>query len=606
MDKPEIRLSQIVMSFGPGALVDLPDRSVIMAGLEHWKYDPETLAQSAIEEPRLIEKVETWLENAGVNFARPLRLRTPPPMSDDEHNTFNRVKGFVFPQWFISKETEMREGRQARRLAHRDRLDKNLKMEGYVLPFNPVRVVQSCPNGHISDIDWRALAHSSTGGARCPAGQLTWEEEGTSGDISRVRIACSCGAFRPLGDVLLTGAGNVSLLGLCNGDRPWLGPRKRENCGVPLRMLNRSATNAYFPVSISVISIPEADDPVMAKVIEHWADLADIKEFDDLKVVLRVSPRLKVAFEGIKVELVFEAIRQKQGAAPKQVVMVKEAEFKALSNVRPEQITDKPDGIFFATELKKESWQGPLMKGISKVVLVHRLREVMAQVGFTRLEGMSNNTNGEMDLSIKPAMLASSIEWLPAVENRGEGIFLEFDSAVIKAWAAQDAVKKRANTLYLGFQEWKRDHNSSTRNFEGVEYYMLHSLSHMLLSSLALECGYPLSSLRERVYAMDGKYGILIYTGSSDAEGTLGGLIDAGRRISRHLQRALRDAKLCSNDPVCSHHDPVKKGGQYLSGSACHGCLLVPETSCEQFNNLLDRSLVVPTLESSDAAFFKI
>ena len=211
-----------------------------------------------------------------------------------------------------------------------------------------------------------------------------------------------------------------------------------------------------------------------------------------------------------------------------------------------------------------------------------------------------------MDLSVKPAMLASSIEWLPAVENRGEGIFLEFDPAIIKAWAAQDAVKKRAHTLFLGFEQWKKEHESSSRNFEGVEYYMLHSLSHMLLGSLALECGYPLSSLRERVYAMDGKYGILIYTGSSDAEGTLGGLIDAGRRISRHLQRALRDAKLCSNDPVCSHHDPVKKGGQNLSGSACHGCLLVPETSCEQFNNLLDRSLVVPTLESSDAAFFKL
>jgi hypothetical protein len=190
---------------------------------------------------------------------------------------------------------------------------------------------------------------------------------------------------------------------------------------VPLRLLNRSATNAYFPVSISVISIPEADDPVMAKVIELWADLADIKEFDELKVMLRVAPRLKVAFDGFKAERIFEAIRQKQGSAPKQTVIVKEAEFSALSNVKPEQITDRPDGIFFATELKKESWQGPLMKGVSKVVLVHRLREVMAQVGFTRLEGMSNNTNGEMDLSIQPAMLASSIEWLTAVENRGEG-----------------------------------------------------------------------------------------------------------------------------------------------------------------------------------------
>jgi len=43
---------------------------------------------------------------------------------------------------------------------------------------------------------------------------------------------------------------------------------------------------------------------------------------------------------------------------------------------------------------------------------------------------------------------------------------------------------------------------------------------------VALECGYPASSIRERIYAIPSVgYGVLLYTGSSDAEGTLGGLI---------------------------------------------------------------------------------
>lgn len=113
-----------------------------------------------------------------------------------------------------------------------------------------------------------------------------------------------------------------------------------------------------------------------------------------------------------------------------------------------------------------------------------------------------------------------------------------------------------------------------------------------------------MSSMRERIYAEKDRFGILIYTGSSDSEGTLGGLVEAGRNIGRHLERALAAGKLCSNDPVCSHHRPEAEGDQNLSGSACHGCLLISETSCEQHNNYLDRSLVVPTLAIPDAAFF--
>jgi hypothetical protein len=93
---------------------------------------------------------------------------------------------------------------------------------------------------------------------------------------------------------------------------------------------------------------------------------------------------------------------------------------------------------------------------------------------------------------------------------------------------------------------------------------------------------------------------ILIMTGSAGAEGTLGGLVEQGRKIGGHLRRAMEMGRLCSNDPVCASHAPQEGADdpteRYLEGAACHGCLYVAEPSCERFNGYLDRALVVPTL----------
>ena len=135
----------------------------------------------------------------------------------------------------------------------------------------------------------------------------------------------------------------------------------------------------------------------------------------------------------------------------------------------------------------------------------------------------------------------------------------------------------------------------------------LHTLSHLLIQTLAMRCGYPASSLRERIYRdhEGGRYGILLYTGSPDAEGTLGGLVQQARHIENHLAFALRMAGLCSNDPVCAHHAPGKDlEERWLQGAACHGCTFVAETSCEMRNDYLDRALVVPVIGVPGAAFF--
>jgi hypothetical protein len=128
-----------------------------------------------------------------------------------------------------------------------------------------------------------------------------------------------------------------------------------------------------------------------------------------------------------------------------------------------------------------------------------------------------------------------------------------------------------------------------------------------LITAVSLECGYPSSSIRERIYAGTNGYGILLFTGSPDAEGTLGGLVEAARQIDRHMRVALDSGRLCSNDPVCAQHDPENSNERrFLLGAACHGCLLIAETSCEQRNDFLDRALVVPTVDNLAVEFFQI
>ena len=156
-----------------------------------------------------------------------------------------------------------------------------------------------------------------------------------------------------------------------------------------------------------------------------------------------------------------------------------------------------------------------------------------------------------------------------------------------------------------GFEAWKGAHQGAKANFPGLPYVLLHSLSHLLITAVALECGYAASSIRERIYVGEGGEGILLYTASSDAEGTLGGLVQAADHIPEYLRQAVDLGQLCANDPVCAQHRPDSAHeDRFLHGAACHGCLLLPESSCERRNDFLDRSLVVTTVDGGGAAFF--
>lgn len=591
MSKNQLRLSQIVTTFGPGAMIDLPNDSIIISGLDHWHYENSQIP--LIEEPRLVAKLRQLLE------LDTLTLRTPPPASET-HGFHPDIVAWRFPEWFIVQNPQTTpQGFRKRKLVHLNSLDAmkfrddDRKKHSVV----PVRFVRACRKGHVGDIDWKLFVHRAA--SSCPR-ELWIEEHGTSGDLSDIWIVCGCGAQREMSEAALIG---LYALGTCNGSRPWLGAGMRESCGQPNRLLIRSASNAYFTQLMSVISIPDTRRPVDDAVKLLWDDfLEDVEDLKDLTKVRR-KPTVVAKLQGFSDEEVLATIQRMRAGEVNSNRLVKEVEFEALTEAKEELGCDLPDGYFFARSLSREIWLGLWMGAIDRVVLVHRLREVIAQVGFTRFEAAGPDIQGELAMDVERAPLANEISWLPAIENRGEGIFLHFNAQTIDTWAKQSSVSHRGLQLLAEFQRWK-DETRSSREFPGLPYYMLHSLSHLLLTVISLDCGYPASSLRERVYSMPDRYGILIYTGSSDSQGTLGGLVQAGREIKRYILLALERGMLCSNDPICAHHHPTVHDQQPLLGSACHGCLLIAETSCEQANSFLDRALVVQTIEGLGAEFF--
>lgn len=591
----QVRHSQVVTTFGPGSLLDLPTQSVIVGGLDHWLGVGEE-----IHEQRLVEKLKRLL---GLPT---LRLFAPPPDNEDPTAARTGITAWQFPEWFITQDAERseRDGTtRSRWLVHRSALTKGkfIDLDKRKHPVVPIRFVRACRKGHVGDIDWYRFVHEHN--PKCRR-QLWFDERGTSGDIAEIFVRCECGEGRPLVNATIPGA-----LHHCDGSRIWLGPASRESCDELNRLLVRHASNAYFPQIMSVISLPNRNETLEKAVTQVWENfLQYVDTIDELKKERQKKPPVKAALEGFSDEKVMQEIEIRKGAGTETPIKsVKQAEFEVLSATKDEVGQDTPDGDFLARALPKSAWAKPWMSSIERVVLVHRLREVVAQLGFTRFEASTPDVEGELQMGVVTAPLARELSWLPAIENRGEGVFIQFQKQAIHDWMSIPEVVERGRRLEAGFVSWGKEHPKSRRQFPGLPYFLMHSLSHMLLTAVSLECGYPASSIRERVYALDAGYGILLYTGTPDAEGTLGGLVETGRHIDRHMRAALELGRLCSNDPVCAQHDAQNQHeARFLHGAACHGCVLIAETSCEQHNDFLDRALVVPTVEDVGAEFFKI
>ena len=608
----KVRSSQIITTYGPGALLDLPEHSVIVAGLDTWS--PNDLPE--IIEPRLTNKI--W-RMTNVEFPR---LYAPPPDRGPPGIGRKAVPSHIgvrrFPKWFVVQSPEPAGDSDSggpqgvsRRLVHLralegDRfLDEDSTTKGKPIRRKVVatRFVRACPKGHVDDLDWRQFAHSGHTPCREP---LWLEERGQSGDLGDLTVRCRCGASRLLSDAV---EWQQLPLGRCTGKRPWLGKYAKEDCDQPSRLLIRTATNAYLSQVVRVLSIPDSNVPVLEAVEKHWDTLKNVDSAEKLQVLGGIIDHIAEVRESYEDEKILHAIQVKQagGNEERPAKQVEIEAFLAAPEGFGDDVPVNPD--YHARRLPEARWRRTSTSdGIEAIVQLHRLREVSALVGFTRLEAPVPDIDGEYDTDVSRAALDENPTWFPAVENRGEGIFLALRPDSISEWLGRPSVRKRVGSLQRGHAKWLERRRKEYPPFPGGPYVLLHTLAHLLMQAVALRCGYPATSIRERIYLDSDhrRYGLLLYTASPDADGTLGGLVQQARHIEEHLSMALNMGALCSSDPICAQHSPGESlDERWLHGAACHSCSLIAETSCEMRNEYLDRALVVPTVDESGAAFFE-
>lgn len=603
-------------------MVDLPTRSIIVSGLEHWQTQDPQVSQ-IINEPRLQSLLERTMREAGrLDAGKSITLRTPPVNVDSSgHHQPDGVSAMVFPTLFVCERNESPTDAslRRRRLVRWEQLDAGASMHKYRMPDNdklvavsPIRFVGACERGHIEDVDWRWAIHRGEDCSR----PMFLEERGTSGSPADTAIACECGKRITLQDTTIIGR-----LGPCRGRRPWLGRGRHETCQNQLRLLTRSATNTYFPQVATLISLPQGDDELAKAVDSVWMDLRKTESFEELKTIVKISSAISGALSRFNLERSFKYIQSRQQEETSTAsTSPRVAEFDLLGSGNAIIGNSDRESRLFAITLPRETWEGLSRLDLSlirNIVAIHRLREVTCLYGFTRFEPAPTIEDDieEVRLAVSGAPISETLEWLPAIEQFGEGVFIHFEPSKIAEWFNRVTVKSRSAALNAGFERWRGE--SPSRNhlsFPGLPYMALHTLAHALMIEIALESGYPASSIKERIYALQdrdtevefGRFGVLIYTASTGAQGTLGGLVATASRIAQILERSLARIEICSNDPVCADHSPDNGSrDRNLHGAACHGCLLVAETSCEKRNEYLDRALLVETMSGDSAALFR-
>jgi hypothetical protein len=423
------RQSQVVTTFGPGAMVDLLTDAVLVGGLDFWSYDRGYAIQN-IPEPRLRDAIVERFRQLGRELSADQPFRAPPVGNDREPSKFAGVQVLEFPQWFVCQ------NQRCRALMRKDGLD--LKSQHYWHQCDrttkgecvPVRFVSACRKGHIDEFHWITFVH--TGRERCAAPSLTFEE-GATGDFNDIRIVCACGASEKLN-------ATYGIKHMCSGARPWLGPEGKEECTEDIRLLVRTASNSYFPQVVSALSIPDPSGDLQEKVRSVWDVVKSSTR--ELLPAFRQIDKVRIALKDFSDEDVLHAVRAIHDDKPITQGPIRTAEFIQLTSSKPEAKGDLPPmgADFFARTVKPKDG---LPSGVAQLVVASKLREVVAQIGFTRLEPVSADLQGEYDLGVETAALGLTTNWLPASELRGEGVFIQFDECRRAAgsagiWAARD------------------------------------------------------------------------------------------------------------------------------------------------------------------------
>lgn len=630
MNTGTIRRAQLVAPFGVGAMSVLVDgTSVITAGLDHW-YEPHDRDLSAVDVAEYRE--HDWRLEARL---RVKEFRLPPDYrrrkrGSDERNVELTVPVLRFPRWHFciyckrleKSELSVKQGVLCQ--------DKSHEGKGARPRMSQVPFVVICAAGHLDDFPFDKWVHRS----QKPScnGQLRLKSTGGDG-LEGQRVVCDrCKAERSLRGITETvpgKEGDRTVLShrlsspddpyLCVGARPWLSDHGRI-CGLPVRGALRGAGNVYFPKVESSIYLPRKEGAVSDEMRELMRHPRVAATMDALRNIFGANLDAGTLREGLRGSMspeLFAPISDEELIAGYHDMLAGgEGETRSGEEPDTELLTGDDEWRYPEFRCIRETPNDDRLAAtdpgihpdldshLERVRSVDVLRETRALRGFTRVRDDVLKLSAGKALLRREA-LPSSQDWLPAYVVKGEGIYLELDHERLVEWEQREGVQARTQKIIDHYARSGRSERQLTPRL-----VLLHTLAHLLINELVFTCGYSSASLRERLYASAEPgcemAGVLIYTAAGDSEGTMGGLVRMSRpeNLRSVFVSAITGARWCSTDPVCMDAGEKGQGPDSCNLAACHGCALLPETSCEEFNRFLDRGLVNGTFDDPTLGYF--
>lgn len=605
-NKYSIRRDSLISPWGVGAIVPFPhDESLMVSGLDFWFDEEHNYEDFLIVDERLSKRL------GGKQFVMPPDYRE---FSQDSQHAEMKIPAVRFPLWHYcpvcgnmekigaSGERQRCSG-EIRKANGKETYCSKHKGKTKSLPILvPERFIAVCKKGHIEDFPIMEWVHKKSDKPITSSCRLVRSTGGSSASLSGIRYTCACGASATMSGAF--GWGALDKIGYkCTGNRPWLGSNRKEECGEQLLVLQRGASNVWFADVISSVYIPwlpkyknQNTKECVERGVKKFASARTDGKIDE-DTIRKYILKNQLLEEDIDAEEAFKEIlatlrNTQKSDTPQSEDEYRKQEFDVLTST-----VGKPKDELYCINYSSAKYDG--LKFLVSISLVHKLRETRVFHGFKRIS--------PDDSTFSAVISVRELPWLPAVKNSGEGIMFEFDRKRLEEWVKQDKIINRVKIIEQNLKNTGRLTNERINPI----YILLHTFAHCLITALSCESGYSNASIRERIYCS--KYidenapqmaGVLIYTASGDAEGSLGGLVRQGLpgRIENVIKRAISEAKWCAADPVC-----IQSTGQGQYGcnlAACHNCALLPETSCENKNMLLDRGLLIGTLDDISIGYF--
>lgn len=608
-NKQKIRRSQFVLVYGPGSIIEGTNGSRLMPSLKalgEENCNDAFFTKYEIKDVRMSHMLNEEHENDKVEYHL-LSIPSNDSIDDDEPRVIYATA--MFPVWHLCfKRNPTILYFHKMNDKHCSAYDKNL-CEGCEKEKNPnVRFVRACPDGHLDEVYWYSEVH---GGEKTCLNENHFYWKATGSALEDIAIECPvCGASTNMKKIYKN---KVKCTGRIPENEEFFGskilslrPNPLGGCHEEMSVIQKQSSSLRLPYTKTLLKIPTFDESVLDlfNISQFTAYLEGLENIDDVDSVITKEKfkdsvlkyfdneefwLLEEYLEKNKISDLFKEFHRVGQREPSFTNAVDE-EFSAIK-YGDKNSANFSRSDFISYDLTCLDYEFPL-----EVSAIYKLTTVTAQLSYQRKpHPPKNGVIDEFDDDYKFIPIGYEDEdvephkmWYPAYKGVGEGIFITSDDNPFDYTDGLDETIELWNKNFIGAY-------SDRHETENPLFIWWHTLSHAIIKSLSLSCGYSSASLHERVYLDEESEqgGILIYNTSPSDDSGMGGLVDLvfdDLEFKKVLKNAMNTLLVCSNDPLCSS---VKLEDGGFNGSACHNCLLVSETSCEHQNQLLDRNFFI-------------